>query len=232
MFGGELVPELVDASLRRLLLRRDAGALLQSFVGHAGSSRVRSGDVNHVQVGSLGVHGQFLAWLRMPRDRDGIGERMASIGGPIGINKGLVCWSRGLSRSIPAQSSASRRVYFQQQPRPVSIQVGRSESGASRCIHPGARMRPITARRSARAPISQACHARPDAPKGGQADQASTHPSCTLLHRRINRRASQHGWDEHPRLVRSEQTTVASRDPVPPSEPRRLARCGRLLLPA
>jgi len=38
MFGGELVPELVDASLRGLFLHCDAWVLLGSLDGHAGSS--------------------------------------------------------------------------------------------------------------------------------------------------------------------------------------------------
>jgi hypothetical protein len=65
---------------------------LGRFVRHSGSSRVRSGDVDQFQVGRMGVHGQFQAWLNMPRARGCFEGKMASIGVPMAVNIRLEVW--------------------------------------------------------------------------------------------------------------------------------------------
>ena len=58
------------------------------FMGHAGGSRLWSGDVYHVDVRGLGVHGQSSARLKVPRGRTDREDGMASmVGGVKHVNK-------------------------------------------------------------------------------------------------------------------------------------------------
>jgi hypothetical protein len=152
--------------------------------------------VNHVQVGGLGVHGQLWAWLRLPRGRERLGERMASIEGLMVVNKWFGWFGdRGLSRSMTAQAlPLGRGIFSNSRGRAVRKQVGRSETGASRCI-PAQWAHATNHRPTENAnPPQHACHASPQAPKGGKADQASTHPSCRVLHVQQSVRSEEHPW--------------------------------------
>ena len=90
MFGRELVPELINGLLGRLLLHTEPGSRRRGvgFVGHAGRSGLWSGDVNHVDVRGLGIHGQSSARLQVPRGRADAGDGMvAMFGGVKHVNK-------------------------------------------------------------------------------------------------------------------------------------------------
>lgn len=89
MLGGELVPELVNALLGRLLLDRQPRSRYRSksFSNHTRSSRLRSGDVDEIVRGYLRCHGHSQAVAEGLRGLGCCGWRLGSIAGLMFINK-------------------------------------------------------------------------------------------------------------------------------------------------